>query len=343
MADVSEKPLTRENPDSHLAAFHLARVREWDGRSDEATEGYRRVVALAPEWPNAHLYLARCLRDSGRAEEAVEPLNKYLELEPEDQEEWISLAVLHANAGDFELVNSAYNRASFVDPTSISLNFNRGITARRAEDRLRLEKAADTLQKQSPDDWRTLLLRGYLHELDGELWPAWEAFSEAASPELLASEDDEARECAAAHSIAFTVLHGLKDQTEDLAQRCFASFSLSYDVLFQLRKNGGLHAIEALDYAVLVKADLTDTEAIEQLIADEDLHPPFCFFRNYRVIADSAEEAARYCLEFERNIGGTGVEIEEISELEPVHDVFLGVWWIAHERHCYPKNAELEE
>lgn len=335
--------LCNEDTNSHIPVFNLALVHERDGRSDEAINGYQKTIAMAPEWPHGHLYLARCLRDSGRPLEAVEPLSKYLELEPEDQDEWISLAILHSNSGNFESANSAYNRASFVDPTSISLNFNRGITASRAEDREQLEKTTRTLEKQCPDDWRTHLLRGYLRELDGDLWTAWEAFSEAASPEFLESEDEEARECAATHALAFTVTNGMKDQVEDMSSRCYASFSLSYDILFQLRKFAGLHAIEAQDFGVLVKSDLTDPDAIEQLMADDEIEPPFCYFRNYRVIADSPDTASKYAIAFEERVGGRNVEIEEITEVETVRDVFLGVWWLARELHCFSENAALEE
>ena len=324
----------------HISVFNLALVRERDGRTSEAIEGFRKSISMEPGWAQGHLYLARCLRDSGDGDAAIEPLTKYLEIEPEDIDEWISLAIIHSNAGRYKSADLAYKRASAIDATSVSLNFNRGITSRRAEHREQLEECVELLAKEAADDWRTALLRGYLHEFDGQLWQAWESFSEAADPELFESEDEEAKECAAAHALAFVVEHDMNDQATELASRCYESFVLSYDVLYQLRRMESRHAIEAFDFGVLIKSDLTDEAAIEQLRADDALGPPYSFFRNYRIIADSAEVAGRIALEFEGRVGGKNIEIEEITEVEPVQDVFLGVWWLARELHCFSKNGQ---
>ena len=334
---------SEDSEHAHICVFNLALIRERDGRPKEALEGYRETIRMAPDWPHGHLYLARCLRDCGRTDEAVEPLNEYLVLEPEDQEEWVSLAILHSNSGRYESANSAYNRASFIDPASASLNFNRGITAYRAEDSETLSRCLRQLVKHDADDWRASLLRAYLHKLDDNLWRAWESFNEAASSELLESDDEEAKECAAAHALSFVVQNEMKEQASELANRCLSTFTLSYDILFQLRRMTGLHAIEATDFGVLVKSDLTDQTAIEQLLAEDEIGPPYCFFRNYRVIAESTESAAKIAIQFEERIGGCNVEIEETTEIETVRDVYLGAWWLARELHCFSKDSLSEE
>ncbi len=346
--DLAEKVLVslcedKNTEQVHVAIFNLALVRERAGRTEEALEGYQETIRIAPAWPHGHLYLARCYRDSGHADEAIAPLEKYLELEPEDLEEWISLAIIHSNAGRFKSADLAYKKAASIDPTSASLNFNRGISARRAKNREQLVRCEEQLSSLAGGDWRASLLRGYLHELDGKMWPAWEAFSEAADLEAFGADEEEAKECAAAHALSFVVEHDMGEQATEIANRCFASFAFSYEILFQLRRLGGRHAIEAFDYGVLIKSDLTDKVAIQELIEEDAIGPPYCFFRNYRIIADSPEAAAKIALEFEERLGGENVEIEEITEVEAVQDVYLGTWWLARELHCFSKHADSEK
>ena len=327
----------------HVPILNLARVHELDGRVEEAVAGYRRVIALSPEWPHGHLYLARCLRDNRDPDDAIPSLSRYLELEPQDIDEWIALAIIHSNASRYKSAELAYKRAAKIDPTNMSLSFNRGITARRAEDQRQLEACVSTLEAEDPEDWRTHLLRGYLCELQGKIWEAWEAFNDAANQDLLRSDDEEARECAAAHALAFVVEHEMTEQALQMASRCYDTFVFSYDVLYQLRRLGNQHAIEAFDYGVLIKSDLTDRKAIEQLRQQDENGPPYCFFRSYRIIADKPEVAAQIALEFEERVGGANIEVEEITEVERVNDVFLGVWWLARELHCFSKNESDDE
>lgn len=346
--DVAEKVLlylcsSKDMEKRHVAIANLALVRERAGRTEEAIEGYQETIRMAPEWPHGHLYLARCCRESGNPDDAIEPLMKYLELEPSDLDEWISLAIIHSNAERFKSAELAYSRAASVDPTSAALNFNRGISARRARNRELLSHCQSQLGSLAGGDWRASLLHGYLQELDGNMWPAWEAFSEAADLSAFGQDDEEAKECAAAHALSFVLEHGMDEQVADISERCFASFAFSYEILFHLRKAGGLHAIEAHDYGVLIKSDLTDEDAIQELLEEDAIGPPYCFFRNYRVIADSPDAAGKIALQFEAKLGGKNIEIEEITEVETVKDVFLGTWWLARELHCFSKNADEED
>jgi len=327
----------------HIVVANLALVRERAGRTEEAIKGYLETILMAPQWPHGHLYLSRCYRESGQGDDAIEPLMKYLDLEPEDLDEWLSLAIIHSNAERFKSAELAYKRAATIDPTSAALNFNRGISARRAKNRKLLNYCENQLAGLTGGDWRASLLRGYLHELDGNLWPAWEAFSEAADLESIGAEDDEAKECATAHALSFVVEHGMDEQVTDISNRCYASFAFSYEILFQLRRSNGLHAIEAFDYGVLIKSDLTDEDAIAELIEEDAIGPPYCFFRNYRIIADSPDAAGKIAMQFEDRLGGENIEIEEITEVEAVTDVYLGTWWLARELHCFSKNATEEE
>lgn len=339
--DVLEYMVENDRSDApHLGVFNLALVHERGERIEEALDGYRKAIAMAPAWPQGHLYLARCLQDSGRSDEAIPPLTKYLEIEPRDIDEWISLGIIHSKAARFKSAELAYRRAEAIDAANLSLNFNRGITARRARDRDQLEVCLEALDEHAPEDWRTSLLRGYLNELDGAIWQAWEAFSEAAEPELLESDDDEAKECAATHALAFAVENQLQEQAEEMAQRCLSTFVLPYDVLYELRRMGNQHALRAHDFGVLIRSDLTDETAIRQLMLEDELGPPYSFFRSYRVIADTPEAAGRLALEFEERVGGANVQIEDVTRFEEVENAFLGVWWLARELNCFSKNAE---
>ncbi|MEM7517187.1 MAG: tetratricopeptide repeat protein, partial [Planctomycetota bacterium] len=286
---------------------------------------------------------SRCLRDLGRTEEAVESLGRYLDLVPFDDEEWITLAILHSGRERWKEAEAAYTKAQEIDGESMLLWFNRGISARRAENNELLRTCYEKLEAQDSSDWRSLVIRGYLDEVEGRPWQAWEAFEEATDPTTLDLLDPEDRECTMTHALAYVVENDLSEQTEKLLQRCRETFTFSYDVLDQLRRFGNRHALKATDYAIVMRMDLQDEDVRAHLIASGVGGDQFFCMRNYRVLAESEEAAKKAALDFEEGLGATGLDVLEVGARDHVEDVFLGVWWLDNEVSCFAITSEERE
>jgi tetratricopeptide (TPR) repeat protein len=82
--------------------FNRALQLQRAGSLAEAAEEYRRVVALAPDMPEAHANLGVVLANSGQFEEAVKAYQTALRLAPSLKPVELNLGIAHYRAGHFD-------------------------------------------------------------------------------------------------------------------------------------------------------------------------------------------------------------------------------------------------
>jgi predicted TPR repeat methyltransferase len=109
------------------AAMELALAYFRNGHFDEAEEVCRKVLAVAPEHPDALHYAGVLAHENGRSDEALPLIERSLELAP-DQPDWYSnLGVVRQARGDLEGAIEAYRRAIALKPAHARAHGNLGV------------------------------------------------------------------------------------------------------------------------------------------------------------------------------------------------------------------------
>jgi Flp pilus assembly protein TadD/mono/diheme cytochrome c family protein len=90
------------DPDDYVGHFNLAADLQLLGRAAEATEEYRRAVALRPEDPVAHNGLGSALEDAGDRDNALAEYRRAVQLDPENSDANYNLGRALATKGEYE-------------------------------------------------------------------------------------------------------------------------------------------------------------------------------------------------------------------------------------------------
>ena len=97
------------------------------GEFDEGEEVCRKILAVAPDYPDALHYAGVLAHENGRTDEALPLLERSVELEP-DQPDWHSnLGVVRQARGDLHGAIAAYKRAIALRPTHANAHGNLGV------------------------------------------------------------------------------------------------------------------------------------------------------------------------------------------------------------------------
>lgn len=97
------------------------------GEFDEGEEVCRKILAVAPDYPDALHYAGVLAHENGRTDEALPLLERSVELEP-DQPDWHSnLGVVRQARGDLHGAIAAYERAIALRPTHANAHGNLGV------------------------------------------------------------------------------------------------------------------------------------------------------------------------------------------------------------------------
>jgi Tfp pilus assembly protein PilF len=95
------------------------------GRVDEAVSGYRRAIALKPDYAEAHNNLGVALAAQGRIDEAVSHCRRAIVLKPDDAEAHNNLGTALCLQGKFDEATVQYGRAISIRPAYAEAHFNR--------------------------------------------------------------------------------------------------------------------------------------------------------------------------------------------------------------------------
>jgi predicted TPR repeat methyltransferase len=97
------------------------------GEFDEGEEVCRKILAVAPDYPDALHYAGVLAHENGRTDEALPLLERSVQLEP-DQPDWHSnLGVVRQARGDLHGAIAAYERAIALRPTHANAHGNLGV------------------------------------------------------------------------------------------------------------------------------------------------------------------------------------------------------------------------
>jgi predicted TPR repeat methyltransferase len=122
---MDEDPVEKSIPVP--AAMELALACFRNGHFDEAEEVCRKILAVAPEHPDAMHYAGVLAHENGRTDEALPLIERSLELAP-DQPDWHSnLGVVRQARGDLEGAIAAYRRAVALKPAHARAHGNLGV------------------------------------------------------------------------------------------------------------------------------------------------------------------------------------------------------------------------
>lgn len=101
------------------------------GRIADAEAAYARVLAEAPDMPEALNFIAVCALARGDTIDARRKLERAVELEPAQPEIWKSLGAVHLAAGHLDEALAAFERALQLDPAHFVARLHRGTVYER--------------------------------------------------------------------------------------------------------------------------------------------------------------------------------------------------------------------
>ena len=108
------------------ARIHQARAHAAQHRIGEAEAVYRRILADAPDTPEALNFVAMCSLSRGDLASAQRDLERAAQLEPTQPEIWKNLGIVHLAQQRFEDALDAFDRALGIEPVHFAARLHRG-------------------------------------------------------------------------------------------------------------------------------------------------------------------------------------------------------------------------
>lgn len=100
------------------------------GARDEAGELYRRILEVAPDYPDALHYYGLFLFHTGQIEAALGLIRRAIALDSDQPSMHTNLGNILANGGDLDAAMAAYHAAIALDSAHVDANSNLGVTLR---------------------------------------------------------------------------------------------------------------------------------------------------------------------------------------------------------------------
>jgi len=108
------------------ARIHQARAHAAQHRIGEAEAVYRKILADAPDTPEALNFVAMCSLSRGDPVSAQRDLERAARLEPTQPEIWKNLGIVHLAQQRFEDALDAFDRALGIEPVHFAARLHRG-------------------------------------------------------------------------------------------------------------------------------------------------------------------------------------------------------------------------
>jgi len=118
-------------PDDPEALFLSAAYLKMTGDAAQAVEHYRRVLAIKPDYSEAHQRLGAALVEEKQYEEALKHFKTVAGLKPDDAQAHQMVGAILAEVGRFDQAITEYNRALQLDGNDANVHYNLGLAFER--------------------------------------------------------------------------------------------------------------------------------------------------------------------------------------------------------------------
>jgi len=315
--------------EDEVAVANLGLVYEKLREYEEALELYDRALEMGAEIDWLLPRKAAVQAELGRGADARATLRRYLSLAPDDAEQWIALAVLHSDDGQFEDAFRCYRAAEQIAPDSARLRLNWGVTAVRAHRADVAQQQLAYLARLEPDSSRTALLEAFVAEELEQLETAARKYADA----LARVRRDDYGDLAYAleMSMDFFARHGQVGTCEQLMEQAYRANACTVELCEAFREATGEVADKANWYSLMLEGDYRPGLVEVTNGRGAPSGPATRFLRNYQVIARDHDEAMDMVLRFAERMGESNVLVREFVGEEAVTDAHLGVYEVERE------------
>ena len=136
--------LTGQYPEAFVVWNVLGAANNGLGRVEEASEAFKKVTVLNPNYADGFNNLGVALKNQGKMEEAVDAYNKALSINPDYAEAYNNMGAILQNQGKLEEAVEAYNKAVAINPDYADAYYNMGATL---NEQGKLEEAVEAYNK----------------------------------------------------------------------------------------------------------------------------------------------------------------------------------------------------
>ena len=267
---------------------------------------------------------------------ACKTLRRYLSIVPDDAEQWIALAILCSDDGDFHAAGDCYRHAERLDGDSATLRLNWGVTAVRAHDTDEAERQRAHLAALEPDAARTFLLEAYILEERGELVAAEAAYERAL--QVCVDENDEEQTYTLEMAMDFFARQQRAGVCDKLLAAAYRINACTVE-LCEAHRQVHAAACEAPRwFSVMLEADhragLSEMRALDA----ESAELPRRYLRNFQVVARDRDEAVSMAIETAQQFGETNVIVREFAGEEALEGAYGGLYEIARDAFVVPQS-----
>lgn len=314
-----------------VALANLGLVYEKLREYEHALRLYDQAIKLGAEIDWLLQRRAAVQAELGELTAARSTLKRYLSLAPDDQEQWISLAILHSDDGEYEQAFQCYRAAEQIAPDSPALRLNWGVTAVRAH---RLDVASQQLKylaRVEPESCRPLLLEAFIKEEQGEVELATGMYVDALA--RVRRNDYGELTYALEMAMDFFARRGMTEPCEQLIEQAYIANACTVELCEAYREACEATVLgQATWYSLIVEADYRS--GLAEVADREEAHglPLTRFLRNYQVIARDRDEAVALVIQFAERMGESNVQVREFVNEDAIADARLGMYEV--EREC---------
>ncbi|MBI5866412.1 MAG: tetratricopeptide repeat protein, partial [Planctomycetes bacterium] len=315
------------------AIANLALVYERMRQYERSLELYEKAVDMGADIDWLLQRKAAVHTELGDLKSAKATLRRYLSLAPDDIGEWINLAILHSDDGEFDLAFQCYREAEKVAPDSGSLRLNWGVTAVRAGKLSQARQQLAYLDRLEPKGARRHLLRAFIAE-EEEQFDAARSEYETALTRVKTEENGDIA-CALELYMDFASRQGDRARCESLFATAYAENACTVELCEAYREAQGEPVEQATWFSLAIEADyrpgLYEVPDRDQKPGDDFTR----YMRNFQVIAADRDDALAIVMQIMSRMGEAGVSVREFVGSEPVKDSYIGIYEIDREALVY--------
>ena len=136
--------LTEQYPDAFVVWNILGAAHRGLGDLNKASQSFKKVTELNPNYTNGHNNLGLVLLDQEKLDEAVEAFNKALSLKPDNAGAYNNMGIALQEQGKFDEAIASYNKALAIKPDYAEAHNNMGNTFKGQGE---LEEAIEAYKK----------------------------------------------------------------------------------------------------------------------------------------------------------------------------------------------------
>ena len=159
--------LTEQYPDAFIIWNILGAAHK--GNTFEASEAFKKVTELNPNYADGHSNLGITLKDQDKLEEAIVSFNRALSLNPDHAEAYNNMGNTLKLQGKLDEAIVSYNKALFLEPDYVDAINNMGSALKEQG---KLEEAIEVFNKAldiKPDYADTYFKASFVYNLRGEI------------------------------------------------------------------------------------------------------------------------------------------------------------------------------